>query len=359
MALAYRVVSPADLDPSLLDAWRSVQADSVAFHSPCFSPEFTQAVANVRSDVHVAVIEDNGKPAGFFPYQRSFAGIGKPVAGPLSDFHGVVARSDCRWALPALMRATNLSTWSFDHLVGDASPFEGCITARAPSPQISLKDGYESFVRLNRESGSSYIPKTEGLARKLGREVGPLNFMLHDPDPAVLDQLFRWKSEQYSRSGLGDVFAVPWTGDLLKRISQIQTAEFSGVCSVLRAGERIVSVHMGMRSRDVMHYWFPAYDPEFAKFSVGIILLLRMAESLAGTGVHTIDLGKGEDPYKQRLMTGSVELHEGVAERPSFASMARNARRGLETWVRRSPFIGIARLPGRWLVKLERRGRFR
>ena len=30
-------------------------------------------------------------------------------------------------------------------------------------------------------------------------------------------------------------------------------------------GERLVAAHLGMRSRTVWHYWFPAYDPAFAK----------------------------------------------------------------------------------------------
>jgi CelD/BcsL family acetyltransferase involved in cellulose biosynthesis len=363
MNVGYRVILASGIDATLAQAWRSAQAASAAFHSPCFSPEFTMAVAAVRTDVRIAVIENDGRAAGFFPHQRAFGGVGKPVGGPLSDFHGVLAAPGCRWELEPLMRACRLSLWSFDHLVenaaGHAPQFEPYTAARAPSPQIGLAGGYEQFARASRAAGSSYIPKTEGLARKLGREAGALSFTLHDPDPAVLRQLIGWKSEQYLRSGIGDVFSVPWTGALLAHIARMQGAEFAGVCSVLRAGGRIVAAHMGMRSREVMHYWFPAYDPEYSKYSAGIILLLRMAEALAAEGVRTIDLGKGEDPYKQRLMTGAVEVREGAVELPSLAAAARGARRGLEAWVRRSPLAGLARIPGRWLTRLERRRRLR
>jgi hypothetical protein len=44
---------------------------------------------------------------------------------------------------------------------------------------------------------------------------------------------------------------------------------------------------------------------------------------------------------------------------PSLAATARQARRGLEAWVRRSPFLKVARIPGRWLTNFERQRRFR
>jgi CelD/BcsL family acetyltransferase involved in cellulose biosynthesis len=168
-----------------------------------------------------------------------------------------------------------------------------------------------------------------------------------------------WKRGQYLRSGLTDVFAAPWSRKLLRQISRTQGMDFAGVCSTLRVAGRVVAAHIGMRSRTVLHYWFPAYDPEFAKYSVGVVLLLQMAKALAAAGVRTIDFGKGDDRYKQSAMTGAIELREGAFELPSLASAARRARRGLEGWVRRSPLAGIARIPGRWITRLERRNRFR
>jgi len=169
----------------------------------------------------------------------------------------------------------------------------------------------------------------------------------------------RWKSEQYRQSAIPDVFAVPWTRELLSRISQTQTEEFAGLCSVLRAGERIVAVHLGMRSRDEVHYWFPAYDPAFARYSVGTILLLRLAEAAAGSGVAAIDLGKGDSQYKQRLMTSSREVLEGTVELPSMLSRARQVRRLAEAYEAKGALPGLLRLPLRAIRRLNRIQKFR
>jgi CelD/BcsL family acetyltransferase involved in cellulose biosynthesis len=354
MPVSYRLIAPHELDAALTDTWRAIQAKSAALASPYFCPEFTRLVASVRDDVRVVVIEDGVRAIGFFPHQRSFLGMGKPVAGALSDYHGVIAEPGSGWSIEGLMRAAKLSVWAFDHLVGETHKFEPGVTGCAASPQIDLAAGYQRYTQARRDAGSDYIRKAEGLARKLGREVGDLRFTLHEAETEAMEKLIRWKRGQYRQTGITDTFSVGWTGELLNRIAHTQTAEFAGMCSVLRAGDQIIAVHVGMRSCSVLHYWFPAYDPEFSKFSVGIILLLRIAEAITGAGVRTIDLGKGDEQYKRRLMTGAVELGHGFVELPSLLASARHLRRAAETRAARGG-LGVAlRLPLKVLRRIER-----
>ncbi len=359
MSITYKVIGTRDLGDSLLQAWRGILSRRDDLQSPCFSPEFTRAIGDVRDDVRLAVIEDGGRPVGFFPYQRRWTRTGVPVGGPLSDFHGVVAEPGAEWDLDALMRAAGLDVWTFDHLVGEESRFLPHLRARAGSPRIDLGAGYEDYARRRKEAGSEYIGKTEGLARKMGREVGPLTFSLHEVGEEPFQRMIAWKRDQYRQAGIQDVFGVEWTSELLRRILGIRTPEFAGLCSVLRAGDHPVAIHVGMRSREVFHYWFPAYDPSFGKYSTGIILLLRMAEALAGQGVRTIDLGKGDSQYKQRLMTGELELLEGTFTRPSLAATALRWRGFAEASASRGGAGAALRLPLRALRRVERGRRFR
>lgn len=308
MSASYRVIAAHELDAGLLAAWRSIQEREPRLAGPYFCPEFTQAVARVRGDVRVAVLENGGSPAGFFPHQRAPWGRGSPVGGALSDYHGVIAAPGADWRLAALMRAARLATWSFDHLVDVSGRFAPHVSARVSSPQIDLERGLRQYQDAARK------------ARKLAREAGELTFELHAP--AALDALFDWKRAQYRRTANPDVFSVRWTRELVRVLMQTDSAQFCGVCSVLRAGGRPVAVHAGLRSRRVLHWWFPAYDPAFARYSPGVILLQRLAGTLRAAGVATIDLGKGDAPYKSALMTGAAELAEGAVARPSLVSLA-------------------------------------
>jgi CelD/BcsL family acetyltransferase involved in cellulose biosynthesis len=334
MSANYFLIKAGELDAGLVAAWCAIQEREPRFESPYFCPEFTQAVGSVREDVRVVVIENDGRPAGFFPHQRAAWGRGSPVGGALSDYHGVIAAPQAEWSVVELMRAARLSVWSFDHLVDPAGRFAPFVTASAAaSPQIDL---------------ASFEPPPEFArkARKLAREVGALSFSLHAPES--LGRMLEWKSKQYRASGLADAFGVRWTRALLQEVLLVQTRGFAGTCSVLRAGDEIVAVHAGMRSRGVLHWWFPAYNPRYAAYSPGIILLLRIAEAL-GTG--RIDLGKGDARYKRSLMTGAAPLREGFVELPSLAATARRLRRLAEA--RRA-----WQLPLRALRRLERARRF-
>ncbi len=323
MATRYRLIRARELDASLEAAWRAIQDSQPHFRSPYFCPEFTRLVASVRRDASLVVIENAGRPVGFFPFQRSRLDGGKPIGGPLSDYHGVIAEAGSDWSPEDLLRAARLGAWSFDHLVDPDGRFAAHTTGQATSPTMDLAGGYPKYAEDKRAAGSDFIRKTEGLARKLAREAGELSFQLNEPG-AALDQLMRWKSIQYREADLPDAFAVAWTRKLLHRLARTRgETGFAGLCSVLRAGDRVVAVHMGMRSSTELHYWFPAYDPEFAKYSPGGILLLRLAETLAEQGVRFIDLGKGDSPYKQRLMTDAVPLMEGYVERPCLVSSVR------------------------------------
>lgn len=359
MSLTYRVIATGELSPRLVEAWRAILVRNHLLGSPYFCAEFTLLVAQVRRDVRVVVIEDGSRVVGFFPHQRSALGLGKPVGGPLSDYHGVVAEPECPWEVEQIMRAAKLATWEFDHLAGEVRDFGRFITARHQAARIDLSAGYDYYLKDRRAAGSSYIGKTEGLARKLGREIGKLEFALHDDSETVLEQLILWKREQYNRSKIPDVFGVQWTRNLLGRIAQLQTEGFAGVCSTLRVDGRIVAIHMGMRSREVFHYWFPTYDPKFAKFSVGIILLLRIAEAIAKIGIRTIDLGIADGQYKERLMTDTVQLSGGCVAVPSFLAFARRIRLAAEAQAEIGGIAAMLRLPLRAVRRLERLSRFR
>ena len=94
---------------------------------------------------------------------------------------------------------------------------------------------------------------------------------------------------------------------------ETDSAGFGGMLSVLRAGNRPIAMHIGMRSRSVWHYWTTAYDHEFARYSPGNVMLIEMARAAPGLGFAELDLGKEDFEYKRRLHTHVIPVLEGVA----------------------------------------------
>jgi CelD/BcsL family acetyltransferase involved in cellulose biosynthesis len=327
----------SELTPAEVAVWLDIQERTGVYESPYFRPEFARAVAAVRDDVEVAVLLQAGQTIGFFPFQRGKLNLGKPVGGKLSDYHGPLVRQDVEVDPQALLAACRLASFDFDHFVSASSAFEPYVTVRDKSPQMDLSEGAETYFRRKREAGTDSIHRQGQKTRKMAREVGALDFVYSSNDEEAFDLLRSWKSAQLARSGLADVFAFPWTLELLAKLREHQSDQFCAPLSVLRAGDKVAAVCLSLRSRDVLHSWFTTYNPELSSYSPGLTLFVRLAEEAAQLGICKIDLGRGEERYKWSLASGSVEVGEGSVSSRSLATLLRASWRQTRDWAAKSP----------------------
>ena len=206
---------------------------------------------------------------------------------------------------------------------------------------------------MRREQGDEELQQTQRKARRLCRDFGALRVVAHADDPELLELMLKWKSDQYRRTRITDVFAFPWTGDLMRNLMQHRTADFAGMLSVLFLQERPIAIHMGMMSHGVLHYWFPTYDQEFAKFSPGRVLLLELARFAQEIGIRKIDMGRGMAPFKTRMMTGYTTVAAGSVDLRPVTNAIRLQWRRTQDWVRGSSLRQTARIPGRVLYRMR------
>jgi CelD/BcsL family acetyltransferase involved in cellulose biosynthesis len=351
------LVPGRELGSDLVAAWTRLQAANPDLASPYFHPEFTTSIAAVRSDVEVAVVEADGAIVALFPFQREQASHGRPVGGIISDYQGLICAQDFQFTPTELLQGCRLDSWDFDHLIASQSSLTPFHWSNDASPQIDVSKGYEAYVHDRRAAGSEQIKKTYNLMRRIEREIGPLRFIAESTDAEALDNVLGWKSDRYRTTGKIDLFVPGWIREAIHGIWEHRSDGFSGALSLLYAGDRLIAGHMGMRSRNVWHYWFPAYDSRAAKYSPGLILLLKMAEHAPQTGVRIIDLGMGMDLYKERLMNASTRLASGRLELPSWRSFYGVASRALRHCLRESPLgpaarAVLGRLQGRSLKRV-------
>ncbi len=318
-----QVLPASALGPPELSRWAELQRASPLYRSPFFRPEFTMAVARVR-DVRVAVIEDAGSVAGFFPFEVGRRRRGRPVGRPFSDYHGVVLDDAARLDPRALVRACGLAAWSFDHLPAAMTAFAPHVLAHGRSPYLDLSQGFESYLEGRR--ARSDIRGSLRKARKLARDMGPLRFVPRSDAPGLLDQIVEWKRRQYAETGVRDVLADAASRDLLRLVHESRGADFCGALSVLYAGDAVAALHLGLCSGRVWHSWFPAYNPELHRYSPGLLLMLELAEAAAALGIAEIDLGKGEARSKDVLASGSTPLYEGRVGTNAASGLAARAQ---------------------------------
>lgn len=324
---------PGELSAADRAAWSSLQAKahlhgSPQLANPFLSPEFTLAVGRCRPGVRIGVVRDrDGQPAAYFPYQRGAWGVGRAVGLGVSDSQGLVHRPGFVWDARELLRTCGLSVWEFDHLAEGQAGFDGAVTGSFGSPVIDLDQGFAAYQEELRARSPKFTRTLRYKERKLGRTAGEVRYVHDERDPAMLTTLMEWKSAQYRRTGRSDRFARPWIVRLVQHLFHSRSDRFAGQLSVLYAGDRPVAAHFGPRTDRVHTCWFPAYDPEFARYSPGLLMHLRMAEGAAADGISYIDLGRGQKEYKDLLKTRSLTVHEGWVTRRHPVALGHRARR--------------------------------
>lgn len=346
-----RVVAAAELTAEHLQTWAEIVRAEPTLDSPFFRPEFTQAVADVRDDVEVAIFEEAGRAVGFFPFQRGRGNVGEPVGDPLNDFHGVVAGAEVAWRPDELLRACRLKAWRFHNLLAVQTPLKPHHTLCVESPYIDVSRGPEAYEQQRRANGSTLFQQLRQKVRQVQRNCGPLRFEPHTDDRDVLATVMQWKVEQYRRIGAPNYLADGWTVALLQRLLERQGQPFGGILSALYAGDQLAAAHFGMRAGGVLHGWFPVYNQDFAKYSPGMLLWMQLIAAAPELGIRRIDLGRGDERYKTSLMTGAIRVAEGAVDLRPLAGALRHGWLSMREAVRGS----VLKTPVRYVLRGARR----
>ncbi|MFF3501386.1 GNAT family N-acetyltransferase [Streptomyces sp. NPDC003247] len=324
------VVHPDDLTPGDLGLWNELRTTTAAVANPFMTAQFTRAVGRVRPDTRVAVLRRKPEPVGYFPYQRGRWGHGRAVGLGVSDCQGAILHPDgVRLDPQHLMRACSLTAWDFNHLESGQGIFLPYATGRFASPVVDLTGGFDQYENHLRAQARGFLKATLAQERRMSRRLGPLRFVHDERNPAALRTLIAWKSAQYRRTGRRDPFAQRWITELVHLLSGTTSPDCSGILSVLYAADAPVAAHFGLRSRTVLSCWFPSYDRTVATFSPGRVLYLRMIEAAAASGIHLVDFGRGDAPYKNSFKTGDLVVHEGALRTPGPGAALH--------WLRREP----------------------
>ena len=353
-AVSMDVIGAEDLDQHLLQAWQDIQLASPELQHPMASAEFMLSVARHRTDVRFGVIRSRGKAIGFFPFQRQLNGIGHPVGFRLNDYQVGIFAPDASIDSAWMLKSCGLSSWHFDHLVSSQHCFASGHFLLEDSPYIDLSQGLDAYVASisDRARWKSNIRNQERMAR----DVGPVRFEFHSADGAAFRSLLDWKTAQIQRDGRRCVFEWPWVIKTLEDLRTTANPHCSGVLSVLYAGDRLAAVHFGLRSQEILHWWITTYNQEFRSYSPGALLLARVIEEAARLGIRRIDLGKGAEPYKEKLQSGATQLATGVVCSAAWRRLFHQTSRALQESVRSSALAGPAKSVAYWLeARVNRR----
>jgi hypothetical protein len=169
-----------------------------------------------------------------------------------------------------------------------------------PSPFIEwrhFKDA-KAFESHAEKSGAR-LSDSRRQRRRLAENAGPLTFEFDDPRESVFDAALAWKSAQYLASGYRDLFAQPACVELFRALRRRGLL----VVNSLHAGSTLVAAHLGSLHDGRFTWWVPSYDPAFATWSPGRLLLEDALRESQARGHVEFDFLIGDEKYKYHYAT--------------------------------------------------------
>ena len=352
--VAHRMVGVGDLTPGDIDRWLELRASNPALDSPYFHPEFTCAVAATRPGVRIIIGEDeNGAITSFLPVQfdkRTW----RPAGAPAADFQGPICAPGLDFDIATAVRACGAASYQFDHMRAEVSGFDQWIFGQQHSPYLDVSGGLDGYLSRASRSGKDKVAEARRLRQKIDRECGPVRLVAASANVATLDAVIALKRRQYLATGSRDYFADSRHLALLHRLFGARDTEFGGMLSAVYAGPDLIAAHFGLRAGGVLHWWFPTYDPAFARFSPGWLLLCSVIDAAPELGLERIDLGRGVDDYKRRAMTGYQVVCQGAVIRNPVRHRAAVVQRSAVATLRSSPVAPSLRAAVRYARRRSR-----
>lgn len=321
------ILKASELGDAEWAAWRAFLEANPALNSPYFRPSFTRVAGQVSPDAAVAVFSRDGEIAGFFPHQRRGSAI-QPLAAPMNDYHGVIARpgeGPTLEAVSALLGGARLNVTAW---VGDTPLGEDRRTV-----QVELGEGgYDGWYADRRATFGKFFKDKERARRSMEAELGSLRVERGLHDPKLLDWLIDLKRDQYRRTNRHDIFACGWTADLLHALLQTEGENgFGASMAGLWAGDRLTAIEFSLHAGDQYHFWFPGYEPSLARCSPGILLSMDTMRLAAALGYRTFDFGFEGEHYKKYFCNGAHVVREAMVLKPGLgATVSQAAVRALD-----------------------------
>ncbi len=325
--LSARIADPFHLHAAEIAEWERISRAVPDLSSPFLSVHYARAVAESGVDVRVCVIYCAGSICGFLPYQfRTFLSAwtkaAEPAGGEMSDYFGLIAVPGFQITSDHLLRLAKVNYFGFSHL--DASQLGYGLTGEQPRTglRIRLDGNAERPLDALLSERHKYRKDTERRARQLANELGPIEFTfdVRHNRQAILDHLIDQKRAQYQRTNVRDALGKTWKPDLLHKLCEYEFASCRGLLSTVSAGGQWIATHFGILGNGMLQYWLPVYNPAYAKYAPGRLLIHQIIESSHLASIHTIDRGEGDTPSKRELANEEHQFFRGVWHNKSVAS---------------------------------------
>ena len=343
--MRFEMVRLDELGPAELTAWEDLRDADPALANPFFSAKFAQTINRHRRDIRTIILEDGRDMVGFLTLQRPTSHAGMTLAAPIGDYFGVIGGRSLDFDPRDLAKAARVGRIDFANSLAS----HGALRRLHRNESVILKTDLSDYDRLSaRLKSSRNIKQSHKKENKLKNALGEVVFEAFHQDPADFKTLIQMKTEQYKRRGVPDILNRPWVAGALRDIFESSDPATRGYLFTLKAQDRLLAAIFAFASKTVLHPWFPAYDLDYARYSVGFIAWRKMVDAAYRAGFREIDMGPGDYAYKRVFANASAPVGQGyIPGRGWFSSSIRGLHWRIEEQAATVRTEAVSTFPGR------------
>lgn len=310
MHTSLEILSLGDLTDVDRQLWSNFQAADANLASPYFSIRYAEAVDAARPGVKVLKFYQEERPAAYWPFRRGPLGTARPLAGTMDDLHGIIAHPSVSLDLQDRSLRRFLGGYAFTSVPSDQRR-HGLHGQMGDGNQvIDLSNGYAAWIEDRSQVSSNFRREYRKVEKLLAQ--GQVEVRHDVIDSKRFDRLIELKREAYARAGHYDIFELEWPKTLLRNLFATGDDNARGILSTLSIGEDVAAICYCMRSNTALHYWFPAYEAQFAKQKPGLALLFSLSKWASIEGMNELHLGLGDAQYKRQLASWMMPVRAGA-----------------------------------------------
>lgn len=317
--LTVNVKRAVELSETDRTAWAALRASNPQNYSPYFHLDYTDILSDLRGDVFIACVYENGLPTAFLPYQgERFA---RPVGAPMTDYHGFICKADASLDPVEILKAAGIGAYHFSSAVNPqmAPHFQ----SEDDGVLMDISGGAQTWREARDGSYRRHLKSNRRRIRKATVDIGEPRFVWQSKDQAVFEQLIAWKKHKFAETGKYDVLSAAWTMELLTQLWQRENGGLKCDMQALYFGNRLAAIDFGLSDGNTFHSWIVAYDGDLHSYAPGIQLLEGLIEASVELGYDRIDLGVGTDGYKRHYASDEVKVGTGfIAAQGSAAALS-------------------------------------
>lgn len=313
------ILTPSELTEGDWKEWARLSKIGAVVKTPYANPLYIKTIAHTVPNAMIARFsefhEQGERACGYLAYQIR-GNVLQPLGAPLTDYLDLGFVGDCDQVFPPSLIIKALEALL---LAAEASHFEGVgllgiksheqelviglqsnlISVSAQTRRVAkIGSGYEHWYNAQNSDHHKFFKNIRRCQRNLERDFPDAQYEWRRVDKSLLTWVIERKREQYSRSHYHDIFSCGWTRDLLTALSESSNDELELMAGVISIDNQVIAAEIALSTEDHLHLWYPAYDDAYARYSVGMVLVLEIIKDAASRGVSYVDFGTGSEAYK-------------------------------------------------------------